>query len=158
MKGMLKWPLIIAAIFVVVRVVLEQAGSPEWLNSLVSLVALYLLVVPLYFSFRIANSGIDRPYRTLLKMTALYTALARSMVIPMYWLAYHFQWSAPRFSVALGGNVGPNVTTIFGYVLIPLGAAVAWIVASLVTGGGLGSIVIVIKRKAGTKPKATTAD
>jgi hypothetical protein len=158
MKGMLKWPLIIAAIFVVVRVVLEQAGSPEWLNNLFSVVILYLLVVPLYFSVRIANSGIERPYRTLLKMTALYTALARSMIIPTYWLAYHFQWSAPRFSVRMGGNVGPNVTPIFGYVLIPLGAAIAWIAASLVVGGGLGSIVIAIKRKKAAKAKVTAAD
>ena len=151
MKGMLKWPLIIAAIFVVVRVALEQAGAPEWLNSLFSVVALYILIVPLYFSVRIANSGVDRPYRTLLKKTALYTALARSMVIPAYWLAYHYQWPAPRFSVPQGGNVGPNVTPLFGYVLIPLGAAVAWILVSLVVGGGLGSIVIKVKRKTPTK-------
>ena len=151
MKGMMKWPLIIAAILVVVRVVLEQAGAPGWLNNLFSVVILYILIVPLYFSVRIANSGVERPYRTLLKKTALFTALARSMVIPTYWLAYYYQWSAFRFSVPAGGNVGPNVTPLFGYVLIPLGAAVAWILVSLVLGGGLGSIVIAIKRKKGTK-------
>lgn len=151
MKGMMKWPLIIAAIFVVVRVVLEQAGAPEWLNNLVSIVVLYILIVPLYFSVRIANSGIDRPYRALLKNTVLYTILARAMVIPTYWLAYYYQWSAPRFSVALGGNVGPTVTPLFGYALIPLGALVAWILVSLVVGGGLGSIVIKVKRKTETK-------
>jgi hypothetical protein len=151
MKGMLKWPLIIAAIFVVVRVVLEQAGAPGRLSGLFSVVVLYLIVVPLYFAVRIANSSTPRPYRALLKMTAVYTALARSMVIVTYWFAYYFQWPAPRFSVAQGGNVGPNVTPLFGYVLIPFGAALIWIAASLIIGGGLGSIVIAIKRKTAMK-------
>ena len=153
MKGLLKWPLIIAAIVVVVRVVLEQAGAPDRLNNLFSVVVLYVLVFPLYFAVRIANSGVARPYRTLLKTTALYTALARSMVIPTYWLAYYFQWTAPRFSVAQGGNVGEGVTPLFAYILIPLGAALAWILASLVIGGGLGSIVIAVKRKGVSDPQ-----
>ena len=157
MKGMMKWPLIIAAIFVVVRVILERLGSPEWINNVFSIVILYILIVPLYFSVRIANSGVERPYRTLLKKTALYTVLARSMVIPFYWLAYYYQWSNFRFSVAGGGNVGPNVTPLFGYVLIPIGAMVAWIVVSLVLGGGLGSIVIAVKRKARARAGATAA-
>jgi hypothetical protein len=147
MKGMLKWPLVIAAILVVGRIVLEQAGAPGWLNNLVSVVILYVFIAPLYFAFRIAGSGIEHPYRTLLKKTALFTALARSMVIPTYWLAYYFQWTAPRFSVEQGGNVGPNMTPLWGYVLIPFGAAVVWILISLIVGGLLGSLVIKMKRK-----------
>ena len=147
MKGMLKGPLIIAAILVVGRVILEQAGAPGSLNNVVSVVIFYVFIAPLYFAFRIANSGIDRPYRTLFKNIALFTALARAMVIPTYWLAYYYQWTAPRFSVAMGGNVGPNVTPLMGYVGIPIGAAVAWILISLIAGGGLGSIVIKMKRK-----------
>src|SRR5215470_12361258 len=147
MKVMLKWPLIIAAILVVARIILEQAGAPGWLNNLFSVVILYVLIAPLYFAFRIAGSGIEHPYRNLLKTIALFTALARSMVIPTYWLAYHFQWTAPRFSVQEGGNVGPNMTPLWGYVLIPLGAAVVWILISLVVGGLLGSVVIKLKRK-----------
>ena len=91
-----------------------------------------------------------RPSRcsnTLFKKIALFTALARSMVIPTYWLAYHYQWTEFRFSVAAGGNVGPNVSPLMGYVGIPVGAAIAWILISLVVGGGLGSIVIKLKRK-----------
>jgi hypothetical protein len=151
MKGMLKWPLIIAAILVVSRIILEQAGAPGGVNNLFSVVILYVLVAPLYFAFRIANSGIERPYRTLLKKTALFTALARSMVIPTYWLAYRFQWTAPRFSVEQGGNVGPNVIPVWGYVFIPLGAAVVWILISLVVGGGLGSLLIKLKRRTPAK-------
>jgi len=148
MKGMLKVPLIIAGILVVGRVVLERGGAPGWLNNLFSLVIFYVFVAPLYFAFRIANSGVDRPYRTLFKKIALFTALARSMVIPIYWLAYHYQWPEFRFSVAGGGNVGPNVSPFMGYIGIPLVAALAWILISLVVGGGLGSLVIRAKRKA----------
>jgi hypothetical protein len=148
MKGMLKVPLIVAAILVVGRVVLERAGAPGWLNNLFSLVIFYVFVAPLYFAFRIANSGVDRPYRTLFKKIALFTALARSMVIPIYWLAYHYQWPEFRFSVAGGGNVGPNVSPFMGYIGIPLVAALAWILISLVVGGGLGSLVVRTKRKA----------
>ena len=155
MKGMLKGPLIIAAILVVGRVILEQAGAPGSLNNVVSVVIFYVFIAPLYFAFRIANSGIDRPYRTLFKNIALFTALARAMVIPMYWLAYYYQWTAPRFSVAMGGNVGPNVTPLMGYVGIPIRAAVAWILISLIAGGGLGSIVIKMKRKPSAKAHAT---
>jgi hypothetical protein len=151
MKGMMKWPLIIAAVFIVARIVLEQAGAPGWLSNAVSVVMLYILIVPLYFAFRIANSGVERPYRTLLKHTALYTVLARAMVIPTYWLAYYFQWSAPRFSVQQGGNVGPDVSPFMGYVGVPLLALIVWVLVSLVVGGGLGSIVIKMKRKPGVK-------
>jgi hypothetical protein len=151
MKGLLKWPLGIAAILVIGRIILEQTGAPGWLNNLFSVVILYVFIAPIYFAFRIAGSGIDHPYRTLLKTIALFTALARAMVIPTYWLAYHFQWTAPRFSLQEGGNVGPNVTPLVGYVLIPFGAAVVWIVISLVVGGLLGSLVIKIKRNTPSK-------
>ena len=155
MKGMLKGPLIIAAILVVGRVVLERTGAPGWLSNLFSVVILYVFIAPLYFAFRIANSGVDRPYRTLFKKTALFTALARSMIIPTYWLAYHYQWPEFRFSVAGGGNVGPGVTPFVGYVGIPLFAAAAWILISLIVGGGLGSLVIRRRRKALARAHAT---
>jgi len=47
MKGAFKVPLIIAAILVVGRVLLERAGAPETINNLLSVVVLYVLVVPL---------------------------------------------------------------------------------------------------------------
>jgi hypothetical protein len=144
---MMKGPLILAAIVIVARVILEQAGAPGWLNNLFSVVVLYVLIIPIYFAVRIANSGVDRPYRTLLKYTAMYAVLARCMVIPTYWLAYYFQWSAPRFGAQQGGNVGFGVTPFMGYVGIPLLALLAWVVFSVVVGGGLGSLVIKAKRK-----------
>jgi hypothetical protein len=157
MKGMLKWPLVIAAVLVVGRVVLERAGTPSAVNNVVSVVVFYVLIAPLYFATRIAKSDVDRPYRTLLKKTALFTALARAMVIPIYWLAYIYQWPEFRFSVAGGGNVGPGVTPFVGYVGIPLGAAIVWIIISLIVGGGLGSILISVKRRSANKPSETVA-
>src|SRR3989442_945223 len=155
MKGALKVPLIIAAVLVVGRVLLERAGAPETINNLLSVVVFYVLIVPLYFAFRIAKTGLPHPYSTLLKKTALFTALARAMVIPTYSLAYAYQWQQPRFSAAEGGNVGPGVTPLWGYVLIPLGAAVLWILVSLVVGGGLGSILIAVKRKSAKRVPET---
>ena len=155
MKGEFKVPLIIAAILVVGRVLLERAGAPETINNLLSVVVFYVLVVPLYFAFRIAKTGVPHQYSTLLRSTALFTALARSMVIPTYWLAYAYQWPQARFSTAAGGNVGPGITPLWGYVLIPIGAALLWILVSLVVGGGLGSILIAVKRKSARKVQET---
>ena len=155
MKGAFKVPLIIAAILVVGRVLLERAGAPDTINNLLSVVVLYVLIVPLYFAFRIAKTGMPHPYRSLLKSTALFTALARAMVIPTYWLAYAYQWQQPRFSTSEGGNVGPGITPLWGYVLIPIGAAVVWILISLIVGGGLGSILIAVKRKSAKKVAQT---
>src|SRR5689334_17331545 len=157
MKGLLKGPLIIAAFLVVIRVVLERAGAPEAVNNLFSVVVFYVLIAPLYFAIRIANRGVDRPYRTLLKNVALFTALARAMVIPTYWLAYMYSWPQLRFSVMGGGNVGPGVTPFMGYVGIPLVAAAAWILVSLVVGGGLGSILIAVKRRSARKLPGSVA-
>ena len=155
MKGAFKVPLIIAAILVVGRVLLERAGAPETINNLLSVVVLYVLVVPLYFAFRIAKTGVPHPYSTLLKSTALFTALARAMVIPTYWLAYAYQWQQARFSTDAGGNVGLGITPLWGYVLIPIGAALLWILISLLVGGGLGSILIAVKRKSAKKVAET---
>lgn len=147
MKGILKWPLVIAAVVVVARVVLERSGAPPWISGLFSVVVLYVLICPLYFAVRIGGSDVSRPYLTLLKTTALYTALARAMVIPTYWLAYLYQWPEPRFSTSQGGVVGPDVTPLWGYFVIPLGAAVAWIIVSVIIGGGLGSIIVALRRR-----------
>jgi hypothetical protein len=155
MKGEFKVPLIIAAILVVGRVLFERAGAPETINNLVSVAVFYVLVVPLYFAFRIAKTGVPHPYGTLLKSTALFTVLARLMVTPTYWLAYAYQWPQARFSTAAGGNVGPGVTPLWGYVLIPIAAAVVWILISLIVGGGLGSILIAVKRKSAGKVQET---
>lgn len=153
-KGMLKVPLLIAAALVVLRIVAEQAGAPDVVNNLLSVVVFYVLIAPIYFAVRIANSGDAHPYRTQFKTVALFTALARAMVIPTYWLAYIYHWPQGRFSTAQGGVVGPGVTPLLGFVVIPFLAAALWILVSLVVGGGIGSIVINVKRKSALKVAA----
>ena len=145
--GILKWPLIVAAIVVVLRVILERAGAPSAVSNLSSVVMLYLIIFPLYFAYKLANTDMPKPYVALLKIVAAYAILARAMVIPTYWLAYIYQWPEPRFAAANGGVVGGDITPLFAYLLIPLGALVAWVIASLIIGGGLGSVLIKLKRK-----------
>jgi hypothetical protein len=123
-----------------------ELQAPSIVSNLVSLVALYLAIGPVYFAVRIARSGIEHPYRQLLKSTTLYAALARSFVIPTYWLAYIYQWQVPRFLVSQGGVVGPNVGPFRAYVGSPLVAGIVWVIGSLIIGGTLGSIVIAIMR------------
>jgi hypothetical protein len=84
----LRRPLIVAAIVVVLRVVLELWHAPGLVTNLVSVVALYLVIFPVYFTLRISGSGMELPYRALFKVTVLYAASARALVIPTYWLAY----------------------------------------------------------------------
>src|SRR5436309_13332436 len=115
MKGILKWPLIIAAFLVVVRVVLERAGAPETVNNIFSVVVFYVLIAPLYFAFRIAGSGIAAPYKNLLKTTALFTALGPSMFIPTFWLAHFFRWPHYCLVFAGGAIVGPGFSPLMGY-------------------------------------------
>ena len=151
---MLKWPLIIAAALVIVRVVSEQAGAPDTINNLLSVAVFYVILAPMYFAVRIAGADTLHPYTLQLKAVALFAALARAMVIPTYWLAYILQWPQGRFSTAQGGVVGSGVTPIQAFVIRPLLAAAVWIIGSVVIGGGIGSIVIAVKRKSVVKTPA----
>src|SRR5262245_17540030 len=143
LKGILTWPLIITAVFVVLRVVSERAGWPDWVSSALSVVFLSVLAAPLYFAVRIAGSRERRPYMTLFKLIALYAVLARLMILPTYWLACIYEWTQNRFY----GLWGPDVTPFMGFIVVPFVTAAFWIVASLVVGGTLGSIIIAIRRR-----------
>jgi hypothetical protein len=143
--AILKWPLIIAAIVVVLRVIVEQAGAPDVIANLFSVVALHFLIGPIYFAVRIVKNGMPRPYATLFKLITLYVVLTRAMVLPTYWLARIYHWPQPRFA----GLAGPDVTPFIGFIAVPFVTAAFWIVASIVFGGVLGSIIIAITRRSG---------
>ena len=149
MKELLKWPLIIAAVVVVLRVVTEQAGAPDSINNLISVVALHLLIGPLYFAIQVARSGEPRPYVTLFKLVLSYVVLTRVMVLPTYWLARIYEWPQPRFA----GLSGPDVTPFTGYIAIPFMTGAIWVVMSVIFGGLAGSVVVAILRRA-SKPGA----
>jgi hypothetical protein len=81
-RQILKWPLIIAAAFVVLRVVVERAGASDAVANILSVVALHFLIGPVYFAIRVAIGGEPRPYFTLFKLIALYAVLTRIMICP----------------------------------------------------------------------------
>jgi hypothetical protein len=145
MKGILKWPLVIAAAVVVLRVIVERAGAPDSVANVFSVVALHFLIGPVYFAIRVARSGIPHPYTALFKLIALYVVLTRAMVLPTYWLARIYEWPQARFS----GLAGPDVSFFRGYIGVPFVTAAIWIVASMIFGGTLGSIIIAIIRRPG---------
>jgi hypothetical protein len=142
-KQILKWPLIVAAVVVVLRIVTERVGVPNSVNNLLSVVALHTLIAPIYFAIRIVGSGIQRPYIAQIKLVLTYVLLTRLMILPVYWLARIFEWPESRFA----GLWGPQSTPLMGFVVIPLGTAAFWIVASLVCGTILGTIIIAIGRR-----------
>jgi hypothetical protein len=144
LKGILKWPLIIAAVVVVLRVVTEQSGQPDSVNNLLAVFALHLLIGPIYFAVMIAKSGVRRPYLTLFKLVFIYALLTRLMVLPTYWLARIYEWPQPRFD----GLWGPDVTPFTGFVVVPVATALSWIVGSVIFGGAIGSLVLAIARRA----------
>ena len=140
----LKWPLIVAAILVVLRIVLEQLGAPDSINNLLGVAWLHFLV-PFYLAYQIQASGSDRPYRALFKDLFLYSLYTRLMVLVTYWMAYLWQWQSPRFLVSGGGNVGEGIGPLEGYLLIPGRNLVVWIVMAMVIGLVLGSLLLIIK-------------
>lgn len=150
MKNMLKWPLIIAAVVIVVRIGLEQMGAPEVINNIFGVSWLFFLV-PVYFAIKIAASQDRQPYKTLFKYVLLFAVYARLMVVPTYWLAYAFNWTQARFSLQQGGVVGAS--PLNGYLVYPLRNLLIWVVAALIIGGIIGSITLAIARR--NKAQAT---
>ena len=142
----LKWPLIVAATVVLLRIVLEQLGASDSINNLLGVAWLHVLA-PFYLAYQIQASGSDRPYRALFKDLFLYTLYTRLMVLATYWMAYLWQWRSPRFLITQGGNVGEGIDPFQGYLLIPVRNLVVWIVMAMVVGMVLGSILLLIKRR-----------
>jgi hypothetical protein len=148
MKGILKFPLIVAAVFIVLRLVTEQMGAPNVVNNAISVVLLYMLLFPLYFAYRISQSDVSRPYLTHIKLTVLYAVLCRLMIAPTYWLAYALNWTnVPRFTVQGGGVVGGDLPRA---IITPFVLLLMWTAGATVVGGGIGVVVIALLRK--TKP------
>jgi hypothetical protein len=150
MNRILKWPLIVAAVVVVARVIAERTGAPAGVSNALSVVVLHTLLGPVYFAVRIGASGAGNPYKSLFKLIGIYAVATRAMILPTYWLARIFQWPEPRFE----GLAGPDVSPFVGFLAIPLLTAAFWIVASLALGGAIGAGVLAVtrKRSATTQP------
>ena len=143
MKSLLKLPLIVAVIIVVGRVVVERIGILPQFHNYFSAVALTVLIGPLYFGWKIAGDRMPRPYVTQFKTTVLYVVLVRAMLLPVYWLAFFYKWPEQRFLIPSEAGDGP----LAGYVIVPFATAISWILASTLVGGGLGSLIIAIRRR-----------
>jgi hypothetical protein len=141
-----KWPLLITAAIVVVRVISEQIGAPESVNFVFGVVWLYF-IVPFYFASVIVRGGFSRPYLELFKNLLWFSVFTRLMVIPTYWLAYLFQWPALRFQLDAGGVVGEGVTPLFGYLIYPALNGLSWVIFAVLVGMFLGSITLFVQRR-----------
>src|SRR6185436_20160997 len=122
--GILKWPLIVAAVVVVVRVILERMNVSETINNLLSIAVMHTLIVPIYIAIALGLRKSPRPFLTLFKLIALYAVLTRIMVLPTYWAARIFQWRNSRFD----GLWGDGIDAFSGFIRLPFLTAASWIV------------------------------
>ena len=148
--GLMKAGVLVAACIIVVRIILEQMGSPESVNNIFGVAWLYL-IFPVLFALNISASGEPGPFKALFKTLLLFGVYTRLMVMATYMMAYLLKWQAPRFSTKMGGNVGPDVGALQGLLLIPVRNALIWIVTATVVGMIIGGAVLFAKRK-GTPP------
>ena len=142
MARLLKGLLIIAAIAVVARVLIERLGGPGWLSSIISTGLLICVIGPVYFALRVVNDRHPHPYRMQIAATAMYAVLVRAMIIPVYWLAFYYQWPEARFSMPV-----PDPGPLVGYIVVPFATAAFWILGSVVIGGGIGALMIALRKR-----------
>ena len=142
----MRWGLIIAAVIIVVRIVLEQAGAPEAVNNIFGVSWLHFLF-PVLFALSLRAAGHAKPYQSLFGNLLRFTVYVRLMVMATYMLAFLLQWGAPRFSTARGGNVGGNVSALRGFLFIPVRNASFWIVSAMIIGMALGALTLLLKRR-----------
>src|SRR5438132_13260951 len=125
LKGILKWPLIVTAIVVVLRVIVERAGAPPAVSNMLSVAALTTVLGPLYFALQIGLARKPHPYSMLIRLIFIYAVCDRAMVLPTDWAARMFNCTESRFA----GVDAPNPAV--GFLPLPLITARLWIVASV---------------------------
>src|SRR5713226_8317736 len=80
LNGIIKWPLIVAAIVVVLRVIVERAGAPAAVSNMLSVAALTTVLGPLYFALQIGLARKPRPYLMLIQLIFIYGMRSASAV------------------------------------------------------------------------------
>jgi hypothetical protein len=138
--------LLLAAAIIVVRVVLEQLGAPETIDTIFGVAWLYFLL-PICLAIKIATDGEPKPVAKLFKDVLSFAVITRIMVMITYMAAYVFHWQAPRFSLAGGGNVGPGVSPVNGVLVIPARNLVFWVIFATIIGMLTGGITLWVKRR-----------
>ncbi|MBN1567146.1 MAG: hypothetical protein JXA73_04830 [Acidobacteria bacterium] len=140
----MRWGLIFAALVLVVRIVLEQAGAPEKVNLIFGVAWLYF-ILPALFALGIRARNDVHLFKSLLKDVVLFALCTRVMVMITCMLAYIFRWEQSHYYP--GGNVGENVGAWTGLVIIPVRNLVIWVVMATIVGMIVGSITLLLKRK-----------
>jgi hypothetical protein len=153
-SAFMKAGLIIAAVILAIRIGLEQLGASESITNIFGVVWLYI-ILPILFAREIVRKGKESRFRILLKNLFFFALYTRLMVMFTYMLAYYFGWQAPRFSIAMGGNVGDNIHPINGLLVIPARNAIIWIAFAVVIGMILGGMFFWLKRKSSPPTKET---
>lgn len=149
----MKTGVILAAVIIVLRIILEHLGAPSTVNAVFGVAWLYFLL-PVCLALRIAATAEASPFKGLFLDVLLFGVYTRLMVMLTYMIAYFLKWKAPRFSASQGGVVGDNVTPLMGLLVIPARNAVYWIIFAVIVGMILGGITLLIARK----PKKTKVD
>ena len=143
---LMKLGIILAAVIIILRIILEQAGAPEIANNIFGVAWLYF-IFPVLFAVRIGKDQATGRVKALLNNVVLFALYTRLMVMVSYMAAYAFQWRAPRFSAAMGGNVGPDVGPLSGVLIIPVRNALIWVVGATIIGMIIGGITLMLRRK-----------
>lgn len=136
----------IAALIIVVRIVLEQLGAPQFINNIFGVAWLYF-IFPVLFAVRIAAAGDPSPFKSLVKNMVVFGIYTRVMVMITYMLAYVLRWQAPRFTSREGGNVVEGVGFLRGFLVIPLSNAIVWVVVVTLLGMIIGGITLRLKKR-----------
>ena len=139
-----KTPILVAAAFVVIRIVLEFAGVTGVIPQIFGVAWLDYLV-PIYLAIKIHDSGAVKPFLTTIKAMFVYAIPARLMVAISYMLAYAMEWSIPRFQ----NVIGANASAFRGFVEIPATGFAFGMATALVGAIVVGGATLLIKQRMG---------
>ena len=154
-KGMMKWPLIIAAVLLVLRIVLEQAGAPEVVNNVFGISWLYF-IVPLFFCVphqrKQPGASFQNAFQEARDLCGVH---AGDDPADVYARLPASVAGTSRFGIDGGGVVGEDVSPLTGYLGIPVRNALIWIVIATAVGMILGSVTLLMRRRklAGTQAR-----
>ncbi len=138
--------LLLAAAIILIRLITEQLGAPDWVNMIFGVAWLYF-IVPVFFAREIIAGGDEKPMKTLAVSLFFFALYTRLMVAVTYMLAYAFSWQAPRFLYENGGTVGSEVSPLDGYLLIPARNILVWVVAAMLVGMLIGWVTTLFSGK-----------
>ena len=144
--GIIKVPVIIAIVVAVARFALEASGASTVVSMVFGVAWLHMLF-PIYFALQIVERRYEKPFMTLMKITALWALPVRIVVAISYVLGYVYQINSLRFQAESGGPIGEGITPVKGYLLLPLANFVSWMVFALVLSAIFGGIALNLKKR-----------